>query len=146
MAFNFAAAERDFYRSAKKTELTPEILGKIVAGAWKETRPDEHSFLTYDQLTNAIIRNFESAPGDVSEILHIDPRADGIRIVEITNLITGAQNAGCLVRGNPHNVFTHYKPDIVQTHAVLASYRFRYPAVVEWVEKMLSDSVPTSSS
>lgn len=145
MDFDFAAAERAFYKEAKKPELTPEILGKIVAGAWKEAKPDEHSFLNYDELTSAIVRNFTSAPAPVHEILHVDSRADGVRIVEITNLITGAQNAGCLVRGNPHNVYTHYKPDIVQTHAVLASYRFRFPDVVAWVEKMLSDKAIATS-
>jgi hypothetical protein len=141
--FDFAAAEREFYASARKTDLTPEVLGKIVASAWKGANPDEHSFLTYDQLTSTIIRNFDSAPHEVREILHMDPRPDGIKIVEITNLITGAQNAGCLVRGNPHNIFTHYKPDIVQTLVILSSYRIRYPAVVEWIENILVHEAPT---
>ncbi|MGO8920291.1 MAG: hypothetical protein ACLQJR_30695 [Stellaceae bacterium] len=136
MAYNFADLERRFYGTSETPALTAEILGKIIAGAWKRAHPENKGFLSHDQLTKLIVKNFSAAPSAVGEILHFEHRPDGTKIEEITRLIIGAQNAGFLVRANPQNLYTHIKADLMQTYTMLDGYALNFPDVVAWADKV----------
>lgn len=51
MSYDFAAVERRFYKTSKQDVLTPEVLGKIIASAWKRGHPENNTFLSHDELT-----------------------------------------------------------------------------------------------
>jgi hypothetical protein len=140
MGYDFAALERRFYKTSKPAVLTPEVLGKIIASAWKRAYPEKNAFLSYDELTELIINHFDVAPQEVKDILHFDRRPDGIRIEEMTRLIIGAQNAGFLVRANPQNLYTHIKADLMETYTMLDTYGLDFPGVVSWAKTLSVDA------
>jgi hypothetical protein len=130
MSYDFAALERRFYKTSKQDGLTPEVLGKIIASAWKRAHPD----------TRLVINHVETAPQEVKDILHFDRRPDGVRIEEMTRLIVGAQNAGFLVRANPQNVYTHIKADLMETYTMLDTYGLDFPSVVTWAQTLAKNA------
>jgi hypothetical protein len=143
MSYDFAALERRFYKTSKQDGLTPEVLGKIIASAWKRTYPENNTFLSYDELTRLVINHIETAPQEVKDILHFDRRPDGVRIEEMTRLIVGAQNAGFLVRANPQNVYTHIKADLMETYTMLDTYGLDFPSVVTWAQTLAKNAPKT---
>ncbi len=145
MAYNFAALERRFYGTSEPPKLTAEILWKMIAGAWRLAHPEDNAFLSHDQLTKLIVKNFSIAPGAVSDILHFEQRPDGVKIEEITRLIVGAQNAGFLVRANPQNVYTHIKADLMQAYTMLDGYALDFRDVVAWADKVASSGPPEAA-
>lgn len=138
MSYDFAALEQRFYGSTARATLTPEVLGKIIAGAWKQFHAGDNAFLTYEDLTDRIATHFGDAPAEVVEILQFEQRPEGVKIDETTRLIVGAQNAGFLARANPQNIYTFIKANLLQTYTMVDGYRLDFPAVVDWAEKLAS--------
>lgn len=145
MTYDLAALERRFYKSSGKPRLTPEILGKIVAAAWKRRHPDSHAFPTYDQLTGIIVAKLQSAPKSVAEVLKVEQRPDGTKVEELTRMVIGAQNAGVLARANPQNAHTYIKTDLMQSYAMLDSYEAEFSDAVKWAENAI-DTLPDNAA
>jgi hypothetical protein len=101
-ALDVAALERLSRPSARVeassgTHVTADVLGRIIACAWRvESEDDIAALLTPEALSASILRNADTMPEQLSNVLHIDRRVDGDEIEEASFLILGAQSAGVL--------------------------------------------------
>jgi hypothetical protein len=142
-ALDVAALERLSRPSARVeassgTHVTADVLGRIIACAWRvESEDDIAALLTPEALSASILRNADTMPEQLSNVLHIDRRVDGDEIEEASFLILGAQSAGVLGRLNPTHATAVVRADALQAYAMLDRYEVDYPAVVAWVKKVV---------
>ena len=135
---NLADLERRSYRrAARQQPISPEVLGRIIACAWRaQNDADASVYLTSDALSKIILEHASEMPAELTNVLHVERRIDGDQVEETTDLLVGAQRVGVLGRLNPSNVGAVLKADRMQAYALLDDFRSTYPSIVAWAEKL----------
>ncbi len=119
-------------------DVTADVLGRIIACAWRvENADDVAALLTPEALSARILRHAEAMPEQLHDVLHIDRRVDGDEVEEASYLVLGAQSAGVLGRLNPTHATAVVKADALQAYAILDRYEADYPEVVAWAKKVV---------
>jgi hypothetical protein len=119
-------------------EVTADVLGRIIACAWRvESADDIAVLLTPEALSARILGHADTMPERLRDVLHIDRRVDGDEIEEASLLVLGAQSAGVLGRLNPTHATAVVRADALQAYAMLDRYEADYPEVVSWAKKVV---------
>jgi hypothetical protein len=133
---------RSYRRGGRRQPISPEVLGRIIACAWRAQNDiDASSYLTSDALSKIILDHAADMPSELQSVLHVERRIDGDQVEETTDLLVGAQRVGVIGRLNPSNVQAVLKADRLQAYALLDDFRSTYPEIVAWAEK-LADGHP----
>jgi hypothetical protein len=123
---------------SSQPEVTADVLGRIIACAWRvESADDIAALLTPEALSARILRCADTMPEQLRDVLHIDRRVDGDEIEEASLLVLGAQSAGVLGRLNPSHATAVVRADALQAYAMLDRYEADYPEVVAWAKKVV---------
>jgi hypothetical protein len=124
--------------SSSERVVTADVLGRIIACAWRVENADDIAvLLTPEALSARILRHADTMPEKLRDVLHIDRRVDGDEVEEASYLVLGAQSAGVLGRLNPTHATAMVKADALQAYAILDRYEAEYPEVVAWAKKIM---------
>jgi hypothetical protein len=140
MAIDYEALETASYGKraefGARPELSPEILGRIIACAWQVAGSPKGKGIGEQNMFEFLVE--EDLPSALSNILHFERRADGnVYIEERTRLMTGAQAAGLVGRLNPSHVVPIEKTDLLQANILLKQYAIFFPDEVSWIEQTI---------
>lgn len=117
----------------KKSQLTPELLGRMIVWAYRLYNADD-DLGQNDDLFSFLIKDSEEMPSSIAKTVHIDHRIDGDFVAEATRLITGSQNSQSIGRLNPDNLTPVFKIDSVQANHLLGIYQCQFPEEVQWIK------------
>ena len=105
-------------------DVTADVLGRIIACAWRVKNADEvAALLTPEALSARILHHADTMPEQLRDVLHVDHGVDGDEVEEASQLILGAQSAAVLGRLNPSHATAMVKADTLQAYAMLAACR-----------------------
>ncbi len=120
--------------------MTPDVLGRIIACAWRVGSNDDiATVLTPAALSRRILAHIDDVPAEMRSVLHVDRRVDGDEVEEASQLLVGAQSVGVLGRLNPTHASALVKADALQAHALLDRFEAEYPETVAWARKVAAD-------
>lgn len=140
---NFEALERGFIPGPEASEqsnqgegLTPELLGRVIAWAYRLYNSDEE-FGRTDEMFSFLVTDASEMPKSISDIVHIERRIDGEYVAEVTRLMAGAQASLSVGRLNPDTYTPVFKIDPVQASHLLGLYECKFPDEVRWVKSCM---------
>jgi hypothetical protein len=134
MTIDFRALERASYGpSAEAIELTPELLGQVIACALQVygEETDAASRLIFEKL----FLTERPVPPTIAKILHVEHAVGGPRIEEATRMTVAPQASGIAGRLNPDNVSWIAKTDQLQAYTLLSYYASLFPDEVDWIKR-----------
>jgi hypothetical protein len=122
----------------KRLSLTPELFGKLLVLVWAE-RFGRSILPSREELTQVLVGGSEAdhVPQTVLDVMHLDQRLGAETIVEFTDYVLAAQEAGLVQRLNPSFVSGAVQIGSFDARKLLSVFEDDLKPEIEWIRSRL---------